>query len=84
MVRLYKGTAVTVQRSAPKSYYSEALASFEANNTYDQKDAAGFIKLLTLPERVAAMQAMQTSEAHELLELREAAHQGDKSEAPVG
>ncbi|MEM9065679.1 MAG: argininosuccinate synthase [Planctomycetota bacterium] len=84
VVRLFKGTALTVQRSAPKSYYSEALASFEANNTYDQKDAAGFIKLLTLPERVAALQDLPASSEAELIEVRDAVHQGDKSEAAVG
>jgi len=84
VVRLFKGTATTIQRSAPKSYYSEALASFEANNTYDQKDAAGFIKLLTLPERVAALQDLPIPAEKELVEVREAVRQGDKSEAAVG
>jgi argininosuccinate synthase len=53
-VRLYKGTAVAVGRTAEQSLYSERFATFGGDDVYDQKDAAGFIRLVTLPSRIAA------------------------------
>lgn len=48
-VKLYKGNAVVVGRKSPYSLYSEKIASFEDDQgAYDQKDAAGFIKLQAL------------------------------------
>ena len=35
-------------RKAPKSLYNPELATFEADQVYDQKDAEGFIKLNAL------------------------------------
>ena len=32
-------------RRSPKSIYNEGIVTFEASNSYDQKDADGFIKL---------------------------------------
>jgi argininosuccinate synthase len=59
VVRLYKGTATAVQRRSPLSLYSEELATFGADAVYDQKHAEGFIRLLSLPERVAAIREMK-------------------------
>ncbi|GGD15103.1 argininosuccinate synthase [Aquisalinus flavus] len=48
-VQLYKGSANVIGRSSPKSLYSEAHVTFEEDaGAYDQKDAAGFIKLNAL------------------------------------
>jgi argininosuccinate synthase len=47
-VRLYKGNVIVTGRRSPFSRYSEALASFEdagPEDTYDQSDATGFIRL---------------------------------------
>ncbi|MDJ0851092.1 MAG: argininosuccinate synthase [Myxococcota bacterium] len=47
-VRLYKGNVIVTGRRSPVSLYSEALSSFEdagAADTYDQRDATGFIRL---------------------------------------
>jgi len=47
-VRLYKGNVIVTGRRSPVSLYSEALASFEdagPEDTYDQADATGFIRL---------------------------------------
>jgi argininosuccinate synthase len=55
-LRLYKGTAVVVGRSSPYSLYSQELVTFEDDKgAYDQKDAAGFIKLNALRLRTLAM-----------------------------
>ena len=48
-LKLYKGNAIVVGRKSPFSLYSEKIASFEDDQgAYDQKDAAGFIKLQAL------------------------------------
>ena len=47
-LKLYKGSVRVVGRKSPKSLYSLAHVTFEADSVYDQKDAAGFIKLNAL------------------------------------
>ncbi len=54
-VRLFKGTATAIQRKSPNSLYAEKMVSFEGEEIYSQKDAGGFIKLLSLGERIRAM-----------------------------
>jgi argininosuccinate synthase len=58
VVRLYKGHATPIQRRSPNSLYAEKVASFEGEEIYNHKDAGGFIKLLSLPERIRALKAM--------------------------
>jgi argininosuccinate synthase len=53
-VKLYKGTAQTVGRKSPYSLYQEKLATFGADEVYNQKDAEGFINLFGLPLKVQA------------------------------
>src|ERR1043165_3760647 len=55
VVRLLRGTATAIQRKSPNSLYAEKMVSFEGEEVYSQKDAGGFIKLLSLPERIRAM-----------------------------
>jgi len=52
-LKLYKGLARVVGRKSPKSLYSLAHVTFEADEVYDQRDAAGFIKLNALRLRLA-------------------------------
>ena len=41
-----QGNTIVVGRKSPNSLYNEKIASFEDDEgLYDQKDAAGFIKL---------------------------------------
>ena len=55
-LKLYKGNVTVVGRSSPFSLYSESLVTFEDDKgAYDQKDAAGFIKLNALRLRTLAM-----------------------------
>jgi argininosuccinate synthase len=55
-LKLYKGNATLVGRQSPYSLYSESLVTFEDDKgAYDQKDAAGFIKLNALRLRTLAM-----------------------------
>jgi argininosuccinate synthase len=56
-VKLYKGSATVTSRQSPVSLYRQDLASFGAAATYDQADAAGFIRLFGLPIRAAVSAA---------------------------
>ncbi len=51
-LRLFKGTVTTLGRRSPNSLYSEQLATFEADQVYNQADAEGFIKLNALRLRM--------------------------------
>jgi argininosuccinate synthase len=55
-LKLYKGNVIVIGRSSPYSLYSQDLVTFEDDQgAYDQKDAAGFIKLQALRLRTLAM-----------------------------
>ena len=48
-LKLYKGNVIVTGRESPASLYSSTLVTFEDDKgAYDQKDAAGFIKLNAL------------------------------------
>jgi argininosuccinate synthase len=48
-LKLYKGNVIVTGRDSPASLYSSTLVTFEDDKgAYDQKDAAGFIKLNAL------------------------------------
>lgn len=54
-LKLYKGNIIVQGRQSPHSLYWQKLASFEAEDIYNQKDAEGFINLFGLPIKVAAL-----------------------------
>jgi argininosuccinate synthase len=54
-LELYKGNVTVVSRTSPHSLYRTDLAAFTMGETYNPKDAEGFIRLLGLPSRVRAM-----------------------------
>jgi argininosuccinate synthase len=51
---LYKGNVSIVSRQSEYSLYRTDLSSFTMGEEYDQKDAAGFIRILGLPSRSRA------------------------------
>src|ERR1700742_5012863 len=51
---LYKGNLNIVSRASALSLYSTDLSSFTMGESYDQKDAKGFIQILGLPARTRA------------------------------
>jgi len=52
-LKLYKGSASVVGRKSPNSLYSAGIVTFEDDRgAYDQRDAAGFIKLNALRLRL--------------------------------
>jgi argininosuccinate synthase len=54
-MRLYKGNLDPVSRKSPNSLYDLNIASFTMGESYDQKDAQGFINLIGLPMKVRAL-----------------------------
>lgn len=50
-LKLYKGNIIIAGIESPYSLYSEDIATFSEDKSYDQKDAKGFIHLLGLPLR---------------------------------
>ena len=55
-LKLYKGNVMVTGRKSGKSLYSSTLVTFEDDKgAYDQKDAAGFIKLNALRLRTLGM-----------------------------
>jgi argininosuccinate synthase len=53
-VSLYKGNVSIASRQSDFSLYSTDLSSFTMGESYDQKDAKGFIQILGLPARQRA------------------------------
>ncbi len=60
-LKLYKGNVIVTGRASPHSLYAQDLVTFEDDRgAYDQKDAAGFIKLNALRLRTLAMRRRKT------------------------
>jgi argininosuccinate synthase len=61
-LKLYKGNVMVVGRASPNSLYAQDLVTFEDDRgAYDQKDAAGFIKLNALRLRTLASRKRKAS-----------------------
>ena len=58
-VKLFKGACHVTGRRSPFSLYDDNLSTFEKDDVYDHKDAAGFIKLNALRLRVLARSAQK-------------------------
>ena len=54
-LKLYKGNIINAGVTSPFSLWSEAFATFEEDDVYDQKDSAGFINLFGLSMKVKAL-----------------------------
>ena len=59
---LYKGNVSVVSRRSEYSLYRTDLAAFTMGDSYDQKDAAGFIRILGLPLRSRAQARVEVAE----------------------
>ncbi|NAW62768.1 argininosuccinate synthase [Vibrio sp. V31_P5A7T61] len=55
VIKLYKGQAIATQKRSANSLYSEAFATFGADEVYDQSHAGGFIRLYSLASRIRAL-----------------------------
>ena len=54
-LKLYKGTVTIVSRASEYALYDERFVTFGEDDVYQQSDAAGFIRLFSLPDRVRAV-----------------------------
>ena len=65
-LKLYKGNIVVAGRSSVNALYDERFVTFGEDDVYQQSDAAGFIRLFGLSQRVRALKdqelAAQTAE----------------------
>lgn len=55
-LKLYKGNIIPAGMTSPTTLYSEQIASFGEDDSYDQSDSKGFINLFGLPIKVKAQQ----------------------------
>ena len=55
LLKLYKGNIIVAGRQSPYSLYREDLATFGADEVYNQRDAEGFINLFGLPLQVRGL-----------------------------
>ena len=61
VLSLYKGNVAVASRRSEFSQYRTDLSSFTMSDSYDQKDAAGFIRILGLPSRSRAQSRMEVT-----------------------
>lgn len=54
-VKLFKGSCSVVGRKSPVTLYNPELATFNAGELYDHKDASGFINLFGLQTKVESL-----------------------------
>jgi argininosuccinate synthase len=59
---LYKGNVSIASRQSEHSLYRTDLSSFTMGAEYDQKDAAGFIRILGLPSRSRARSRVEVAQ----------------------
>ena len=55
VVKLYKGQVTVTQKRSPNSLYSNAFATFDEDEVYNQQHAEGFIRLYSLASRIRAL-----------------------------
>jgi len=67
---LYKVNVNTLSRKSPYSLYRTDIASFTMGDSYDQKDAEGFIRILGLPARSQAWLRQQLEKKGETVGVR--------------
>jgi argininosuccinate synthase len=77
-VKLYKGRAEAISRRSPRSLYRQDLATFGEGMAYDHQDAAGFIRLFGLPERVRALTRDRIPVDVKAVEVTQPVHRPEK------
>jgi argininosuccinate synthase len=60
---LYKGNVAVVSRHSAYSLYRTDLSSFTMSDSYNQKDAEGFIRILGLPSRSRAQARVEAAKS---------------------
>jgi argininosuccinate synthase len=62
-LRLYKGSVSVTSRQSAHALYDERFVTFGEDDVYQQSDAAGFIRLFSLPNRVRALKDQEMAAA---------------------
>ena len=62
-LRLYKGAAAVIGRQSEHALYDERFVTFGEDDVYQQRDAAGFIRLYGLSMRVRAIKDQEMAAA---------------------
>src|SRR4051812_20427616 len=62
-LRLYKGGVSVTSRQSAHALYDERFVTFGEDDVYQQSDAAGFIRLFSLPARVRALKDQEMAAA---------------------
>src|SRR5690606_27323540 len=60
-LRLFKGTASIAGRASEHALYDERFVTFGEDDVYEQADAAGFIRLYGLSQRVRALKNQEAA-----------------------
>jgi argininosuccinate synthase len=60
-LRLYKGAVSITSRQSAHALYDERFVTFGEDDVYQQSDAAGFIRLFSLPARVRALKDQEAA-----------------------
>ena len=60
---LSRGRVRVLDRQSPESLYDTRIAGFAMGSDYDQRDAAGFINILGLPLKLAALKRLPAGSA---------------------
>jgi argininosuccinate synthase len=62
-LRLFKGTVTIAGRASEEALYDERFVTFGEDDVYQQSDAAGFIRLYGLSQRVRALKDLERDTA---------------------
>jgi argininosuccinate synthase len=62
-LRLFKGSISVTSRKSAQALYDERFVTFGEDDVYQQSDAAGFIRLFSLPARVRALKDQEMAAA---------------------
>src|ERR671932_53860 len=60
---LFKGNVIVAGRRSAHALYDERFVTFGEDDVYEQSDAAGFIRLFALPQRVRALKDQELARA---------------------
>ena len=82
-LELYKGNVTISGRSSPFALYDERFVTFGADDVYHQADAAGFIRLFALPQRVQALKALERAASASASGTASVSSNGDHASAPA-
>jgi argininosuccinate synthase len=68
-LKLSKGTCTVVGRKSPLSLYSEKLATYQSDDSFDHGASLGFIKIYGLPSKTQSQKQMKVLAGREALHL---------------